>query len=226
MIVPDVQALNANLEIQNLERLMEEMAGAPREAMGFRSPGEKTKYEVQRLENASARIFQNKIKQFEEQIVEPLLNAMLELARRNLTGATTIKVFDDEFKVASFQELTVEDITGIGRIKPIGARHFAEEAELIQNLTNLTGSNLWPAVQPHFSGVILAKILENIFHLDSYGVVVPYIALSEQADAQKQVQALQEQMHNYTMTPTGQGTDFDVHPQQPAMPPPGALQEA
>jgi len=52
--------------------------------MGFRSPGEKTKYEVQRLENASARIFQNKINQFEEQIVEPLLNAMLELARRNL----------------------------------------------------------------------------------------------------------------------------------------------
>src|SRR6266576_2036692 len=67
MVVPDVNALQANLEIQNLERLMEEMAGAPREAMGFRTPGEKTKYEVQRLENASARVFQNKIKQFEEQ---------------------------------------------------------------------------------------------------------------------------------------------------------------
>src|SRR5260370_15713371 len=95
LLVPDVNALNANLEIQNLERLMEEMAGAPREAMGFRTPGEKTKYEVQRLENAAARVFQNKIKQFEEQIIEPLLNAMLEMARRNLVGAQTIKVFDD-----------------------------------------------------------------------------------------------------------------------------------
>src|SRR5258708_9446601 len=99
MIVPDGKALSGNLEIENLERLMEEMAGAPREAMGFRTPGEKTKYEVQSLENAAARLFQNKIKQFEEQIIEPLLNAMLELARRNLTGPTVIKVFDDEFKI-------------------------------------------------------------------------------------------------------------------------------
>jgi hypothetical protein len=121
---------------------MEEMAGAPKEAMGFRSPGEKTKYEVQRLENAASRVFQNKINQFEE-IVEPLMNAMLELARRNMSGTMTIKVFNDEFKTSSFQSLTVEDITGIGRIKPVAARHFAEQADLIQNVTNLTNSGLW-----------------------------------------------------------------------------------
>jgi hypothetical protein len=210
MVVPNVQALNANLEIQNLERLMEEMAGAPREAMGFRTPGEKTKYEVQRLENAASRVFQNKIKQFEEQIVEPVLNAMLELARRNLTGALTIKVFDDEFKVASFQELSVQDILGVGRIKPIAARHFAEQAELIQNLTSLTGSGLWPTVQPHFSGVKLAKIVEKIFNLDDYEVVTPFIALAEQADAQRQAQVLQEQVAMETTTATGIGEDYDL----------------
>jgi len=94
LLQPQVQALNSNMEIQNLMNLMEQMAGAPKEAMGFRSPGEKTKYEVQRLENASSRIYQNKINQFEEQVIEPLLNAMLELARRNMTDATTIRVFD------------------------------------------------------------------------------------------------------------------------------------
>jgi hypothetical protein len=212
MMVPDVQALQANFEIQNLERLMEEMAGAPREAMGFRTPGEKTKYEVQRLENAAARVFQNKIKQFEEQKEEPLLNAMLEQARRNLTGSLVIKVFDDEFKVASFQDLSVEDITGIGRIKPVAARHFAEQADLIQNLTNLTGSQLWPVVQPHFSGVKLAKILENIFNLDDYEVVTPYIALAEQADAQRQVQSLQEQLAMEAGTASGIGEDYDLNP--------------
>lgn len=210
MIVPDVQALNANLEVQNLERLMEEMAGAPREAMGFRTPGEKTKYEVQRLENAAARVFQNKIKQFEEQMIEPLLNAMLELARRNLTGTTTIKVFNDEFKTASFQTLTVEDITGVGRIKPVAARHFAEQADLIQNLTNLTGSGLWPTVQPHFSGVKLAKIVENIFNLDDYEVVLPYVALSEQAEGQKLVHALEEGVMQASATPSGMGNDYDL----------------
>jgi hypothetical protein len=211
MVVPDVQALNANLEIQNLERLMEEMAGAPREAMGFRTPGEKTKYEVQRLENAAARLFSNKISQFEEEMVEPLLNAMLELARRNMQGVNTIRVFDDQFKIATFQELTIEDITGIGRIKPVAARHFAEQAELIQNLTALTGSNLWATVQPHFSGVRLAQILEKVFNLDDYQVVMPFVSISEQAEAQKFQQALEEQMQQYTQTASGQGHDFDMN---------------
>lgn len=210
MLAPDVRALDANMEIQNLERLMEEMAGAPREAMGFRTPGEKTKYEVQRLENAAARVFQNKIKQFEEQIVEPVLNAMLELARRNLTGTTVIKVFNDEFKTASFQALTVEDITGIGRIKPVAARHFAEQAELIQNLTNLTNSGLWPTVQPHFSGVKLSKIIENYFNLDEYGVVLPFVGLTEQAEGQKLANSLQQQVHMAAGTATGQNGDYDL----------------
>jgi hypothetical protein len=210
ILAPDVSLANVDSEFINKERLMEEMAGAPREAMGFRTPGEKTKYEVQRLENASARVFQNKIKQFEEQVVEPLLNAMLELARRNLTGTTVIKVFNDEFKTASFQSLTVEDITGIGRIKPVAARHFAEQADLIQNLTNLTNSGLWPVIQPHFSGVKLSKIIENIFNLDDYEVVLPFVGLSEQAEGQKLANALEEQMHKSTMTASGIGTDFDM----------------
>jgi len=224
MIVPDVNALQANFEIQNLERLMEEMAGAPREAMGFRTPGEKTKYEVQRLENAASRVFQNKINQFEEQKVEKLLNAMLELARRNLTGSTVIKVFDDEFKVASFQELTVQDITGVGRIKPVAARHFAEQAELVQNLTSLTGSNLWPTVQPHFSGIKLAKIVEDIFDLKDYEVVVPYVALAEQADGQKQSNALEQQVMMDLNTASGIGGDYDLPPSEGQQPPQGLPQ--
>jgi hypothetical protein len=219
LVVPEVQALNANMEIQNLAALMEEMAGAPKEAMGFRSPGEKTKYEVQRLENASARIFQNKINQFEQQMVEPLLNAMLELAQRNLNGTTVIRVFDDEFKVATFQTLTVEDITGVGRIKPIAARHFAEQAELIQNLTALTGSGLWPTVQPHFSGVEMAKMLENVFDLSDYHIVRPFVQIEEQYEAQQQVNAIQERLHQQMGTATGLGEDYDANPDgSPAKP--------
>lgn len=210
LLVPDVNALSANLEIEALERKMEEMSGSPREAMGIRTPGEKTKYEIQAMENAVSRMYHSKIIQFSEQMVEPLMNAMLELARRNMTGSTTIKVFDDEFKVASFQSLTAEDITGIGRIKPVAARHFAEQAQLVQNLTNLTGSGLWPTIQPHFSGVKLAKIIENVFDLDDYEVVLPYVALSEQAEGQKMVQSLQEQVQMSAATATGIGEDFDL----------------
>jgi hypothetical protein len=225
LVTPEVQPLQLNMEMQRLEDTMEAMAGAPKEAMGFRSPGEKTKYEVQRLENAASRIYQNKINQFEEQIIEPLLNAMLELARRNMVGTTAIRVFDDDFKVASFQDLTVEDITGIGRIKPIAARHFAEQAEIIQNLTNLTGSGLWQSVQAHFSGKKMAKIIEDIFDLKDYELVTPFVALAEQAEGQKLVQALQEQLAQQTQTATGMGEDFDMEGPHPQKPSPGGKQE-
>lgn len=219
LVQPDVQIMQSNMELGNIATLMEEMAGAPKEAMGIRSPGEKTKYEVQRLENASSRLFQNKIFQFSE-FMDTCLNAMLELAQRNLSAITSIRVFNDEFQTTTFQSLSVDDITGIGRIRAIGARHFAEQAELIQNLTSLTGSGLWPSVQPHFSTITLAKILESSFDLKDYKVVTPYIQLAEQADAQRMVQALQEQLHQEAGTATGMGTDYDTDQSGNFSPPP------
>jgi hypothetical protein len=215
LITPDVNIMGANMEIERLQMQMEEMAGAPKEAMGFRTPGEKTKYEVQSMQNASGRIYQNKTGQFDEQMVERLLNAQLELAKRNMSGTTTIRVFDDEFKVASFQSLTVSDITGTGRIRPIAARHFAEQAQLVQNLTQLAASQLWPVVSPHFSGIKMAKIFEDVFDLKEQEMVTPYIAIAEQADAQRQVQALSRSLQKEIMTPTGLGDDFDLDRELP-----------
>lgn len=233
ILQPEVSVLNAQFELAQLEAKMEEMAGAPKEAMGFRTPGEKTKYEVQRLENAASRVFQNKIKQFEEQMVEPLLNAMLEMARRNLTGTSVIKVFDDEQKVSMFQSLSVQDITGTGRIRPIAARHFAEQAELVQNLTNLAGSGLWPIVQPHVSSIQLAKFFEDVFDVTQYNIFgPPFISLAEQADAQKFAQVLEEQVLMAQATATGMNGDYDltdllspqVQPMQPQGPAPDQQQ--
>lgn len=212
IVQPAVQIMQSDSEINFYMNTMEETAGAPKEAMGFRTPGEKTRYEVQRLENAASRVFQTKIKQFEEQIVERVLNAMLELARRNLSGATVIKVFDDELKAATFKTLTVEDISGVGRIKPIAARHFAEQAELVQNLTSLASSNLWPVVQPHFSSVKLAKMFEKNFNMEQEEIVLPFVQLTEQADGQRMAQALQEQVLQSTQTASGMGEDYDLQP--------------
>lgn len=209
LVNPEVQPLNSNMEIANLANLIEEMAGAPKEAMGFRSPGEKTAYEVQRLENAASRIFQHRIAQFEEHMTEPLLNAMLELAKRNMVESTTIRVMDDEFNLATFQELTVEDITGVGRLRPVAARHFAEQAQLIQNLTNLTSTGVWQTVQPHFSSVKMAKVVEDALNLKELELVTPYISIAEQAEAQMQSNMMQQVMQRQLSTPTGLGNDYD-----------------
>jgi hypothetical protein len=201
---PQVQAMQADTQIALLEAKMEEMAGSPKEAMGFRTPGEKTKYEVQQLENAASRIFQNKIAQFERDFLEPLLNAMLELASRNL-DKTSVRVFDQEFKIALFQDMTAEDITGNGRIKPVAARHFAEKAQQVQNITAFFGSNIGadPQVRMHFSGVETARLFEDLLDLDQWNIVEPYVRITEMKDAQMMQNSAQEQVAMQTTTPSG-----------------------
>lgn len=202
MLAPQVQALQANTEISILEMKMEEMAGSPKEAMGFRTPGEKTKYEVQRLENAASRIFQAKIKQFERAHLEIILNAMLELARRHL-DKITIRAFDDEIKLAYFKELNAADLTGNGRIRPIAARHFAEQAELLQNLTGFYNSAIGadPEIKAHISTVKLANMIEELLEIQEYDIIEPYIRLTEQQEAQKLQNVGQEQTAMTAITP-------------------------
>lgn len=208
LLTPNAQALQVNTEIALIERTMEEMAGSPKEAMGLRTPGEKTAYEVQRLENAAGRIFQSKIAQFEEQIVEKLLNAMLEIARRKM-GPTMIRAFDDEFKFVTFSSLSPQDITGQGRLRPLAARHFAEKAEMIQNLTTFFGSPIGqdPDVKVHFSGIRLSEMIEELLNLEDYRIVEPFVRLSEQADAQRLANSHQESVGMEAMTPSGIAQD-------------------
>lgn len=204
MIAPDFNVLNANLEITTLEQKMEEMAGSPKEAMGIRTPGEKTAYEVQRLENASGRMFQAKTEMFEEQMTEKLLNGMLEKARRYL-DPTEIGVFDDQYNVSIFTTLDARDITGNGKIQPVAARHFAEYAEKIQNITNFFNSKLGmdPAVTVHLSGIKTAQMVIDLLDLEGYDLVTPYIRLSEQQQAQNLSNTGQEQSMMQIGTPSG-----------------------
>lgn len=204
MMAPQVQALQANTEIAQLEAKMEEMAGSPKEAMGFRTPGEKTKYEVQRLENAASRIFQAKIKDFERQILENTLNAMLEMSRRHL-DKITIRAFDDELKLSVFQELSAAELTGNGRIRPVAARHFAEQAEMLQNLTGFYASAIGadPEIKAHISTIKVARMIEELLEIKDYEIVQPYIRITEQAEAQRFANAHQEQTMAELGTPAG-----------------------
>jgi hypothetical protein len=208
LLSPDPSVLQTNNDIALLEQKMEEMAGAPKEAMGFRTPGEKTKYEVQRLENAGGRIFEAKIKHYEQNFTEILLNAGLELARRNMNQAT-IRVFDDEFKAADFLTLSAADITGNGRIRPLAARHFAEQAQLVQNLTNFFGSNAGQdqAVLVHMSGLKLAQLWEEQLELEDFQIVQPFVRITEQADGQRLAQSHQESVAMEAQTPSGLSQD-------------------
>ena len=164
--------------------------------MGFRTPGEKTAYEVQTLENGANRIFNNKTAYFEEMFLEPLINDMLEMARRNLNEADSIRVLDDETQAVTFQTITKEDITARGKIRPIGARHFAQNANTLQNLSQFAASPLGanPALMAHFSGKRLAQAVETLLGVEKYKIMQPNIGLYEAAEM-RQIQASLDQSH-------------------------------
>lgn len=185
--------IQAESQMQMIEQRMEMYAGAPREAMGVRTPGEKTAFEVQQLQNASGRIFQEKINQFETELLEKVLNAMLEVSRRNLNRSDTIRVIDNDLGVEQFKEITKEDITAAGVIRPIGARHFAAQAQLMQNLSASFNSPMFQMIAPHISSKRLAELWADNLGLERYGIVQPNIAVFEQQETQQLVQQTQEQ---------------------------------
>jgi hypothetical protein len=218
---PDTTALNADLQIQELEQQMEDMAGAPRMAMGIRTPGEKTKFEVQTLDNAASRVFQNKISYFERHFLEPLLNNMLELARRNVDTVELVRVLDDDIGVVKFLQVTKADLMSRGRLVPIGARHFAAQANLIQNLTTLSGTGIYqdPAVQVHFSGLKLAKLLEDNLGLSQHRIVEPNVRIIENAESQQLAMSANDQSQMAGLTPAMTEEDIPLGTSEEEGPP-------
>lgn len=185
-MAPDVTMLQADTQVAIYEAKMEEMAGAPKQAMGFRTPGEKTAYEIQVLENGANRIFLNKTSYFEEVFLEPLLNDMLELARRNFNEEDTIRVLDDSGAVL-FKKIRKDDLSASGKIRPVGARHFAQNAQMIQNLTSFYSSAIGqdPAVLVHLSGKKIAEISEHLLGIERFSIYGENVRLMEQVETQK-----------------------------------------
>jgi hypothetical protein len=221
---PDTTMLSADTQIQMIEAKMEEMAGAPKQAMGFRTPGEKTAYEVQVLENGANRVFLNKTSYFEEIFLEPLLNDMLEMARRNLNENDTIRVLDDASGAVLFQSISREDLTANGKIRPLGARHFAQYATLVQNITQLYNSAIGqdPAVQVHLSGKKIAEIMEKLLGWERMGIYGDNIRLLEMAETEriKQSISMMMQSEQKAVDPEGQfqpPTDASGKPTDPGM---------
>src|SRR3972149_531639 len=170
----------ANSEIQLIEDRMELYAGAPREAMGIRSPGEKTAFEVDQLSSAAGKIFQQKITHFEINLLENLLNKMLESAQRNLSVVDTIRVMDTDLAATLFREVTADDIIANGKIRPIGARHFSKQSQDLRNLSDVLNTAVGQMVAPHMSAIELTKFIDDSLGLKGYGIFSPDAALKEQ----------------------------------------------
>lgn len=187
--------ITAEQTMQLIEDRMELYAGAPRQAAGIRTPGEKTKFEVATLENAAGRIFQDKIIKFETHLLEPVLNDMLSQAHRNFDRIDAIRVLDKDLGVKSFREITKEDITANGVLRPVGARHFAQKAQIMQDLVGIFNSPIAQMIAPHTSGIQMTELIKEILDLRGWDDLFrPNVAIQEQQETQRMVNNAQENL--------------------------------
>lgn len=188
-------------QIQILEDKMELYAGAPREAAGIRTPGEKTAFEVDSLQTAAGRIFTEKIVTF-ELFMEKLLNSMFEIAHRNFNEIDTIRTIDNDLGVASFKEITKDDITAKGILRPIGARHFSQKAKELQNLIGIFNTPaLAQMLMPHTSGISMTEYIEDSLDIRGYDLFRPNVAIAEQQQTQGLVNQASEDLEVEQSTP-------------------------
>ncbi|GAF98755.1 unnamed protein product, partial [marine sediment metagenome] len=165
----------------------------PREAMGVRTPGEKTALEVQTLSNAAGRIFQEKTTNFEINLLEPLLNDMLESARRNIDGSDIVRIKNTELGITEFLSITRDDITANGLIRPVGARHFSKQAQDLQNLIGIFNSPIASLIAPHTSATALTNFVNDVTGLSGYNIFSANVAVFEQQETASTAGRVQEE---------------------------------
>ncbi len=207
---PNAAAIQVNNEIGYLMNLMERMAGAPEQAMGIRTPGEKTKFEVQTLDNASQRVFLHKTSKFEG-LIDKVLNLFLEMSRRNLNTTDLIRIEDTDTGASDFLSITKEDITAKGKLRPVGSRHFAAQAQLLQNLQNLYATPLGEMLKAHTSTKKLAIKVEDAMGLTKFGIFRENIGVIELQETQQ----LMNQAEQTTEQEVGTPIDEEIPPATP-----------
>lgn len=213
LLRPDTSVLTADNQIAFYHRMMEEMAGSPRESMGFRTPGEKTAFEVEVLTQGADRVFQDKLNHFEV-FIQQILNLMFELMIRNFNLTDIAQVFNDDTKALEMQEITREDVVANGTLKPVGAKHFADRNKRVKELQNFLMLKGDPSIAPHVSGLEAAKMFEEELGWQKYNIVEENIAIREQAITQMEAaeaqRAIQQAMGEQPQPQEGQ-----VEPQAP-----------
>lgn len=190
---PDSSVLQADNQIAIYHGLMELMAGSPREMMGFRTPGEKTAFEVQTLQAGADRLFLDKVNHFEETFIEPILNLMFELIIRNLDIVDVVRVFNDETKAEEISRITRDDLAATGVLRPMGGKHYAARNKRVQELSQflqIVGSN--PLFNSHFSAVRAGNMLEEELGFDKWNLFEENIGIKEQINSQVQAALLQQ----------------------------------
>jgi len=116
-----------------------------------------------------------------------------------------IRVMDDDIGVVSFMSITKDDITAKGKLRPVGARHYANRAQLMQNLSGVFNSPVGQIIAPHVSSKRLAKLVEDFMGFEKFDLIEDNVAVFEQQETQQLVQGAQLQNDVAAQIPVEEG---------------------
>ena len=197
MLVPDSTALNADNQIANYHRVMEDMAGAPPESRGIRTPGEKTAFEVSKLNENATMMFVDKARIF-ERMLETMLKETFELMLINFDVEEYTEIFEGSTEADALEALSLENTLQRGEFTAIGARHWTRRnRETLEMQNFMQGPLKDPKVRAHVDGAKLASFWERKLNIEDEGIVEDYAGVKEdvrlQAIAQEEAKNIQEE---------------------------------
>lgn len=176
--------LMANTEINQYQRLMQEYAGAPPESRGIRTPGEKTAFEVDKLDQNANMLFVDKARNF-ELMLEGALKEAFYLMMINFDGDDYAVIFGEDGR-EELRQLSQEDVQSYGDFKAVGARYWSRrnrESLELANFLQLKAQDP-QGIAMHISNERLAKLIEKKLGIDDAHIVEPFIGLKEQVQGQ------------------------------------------
>lgn len=209
-LVPDVGVLQADSGIAVYHQLMEQFAGVPSETRGIRTPGEKTAFEIDKLDNNANGMFIDKTRNFEI-LLEGILKEAHDLMLINFDENDYIEIFDDIENAEIIKEVSRDQVTALGQFIAVGSQHWARRQRRTQEMQTLQlGPMQDPKINIHISGINLAKFYEEELNLEDHSIVEPFIGVKESVQAEAIAEAERQKLQQETGEPTG--------PAQPVQP--------
>ena len=185
-------AINSHRIAVEMMNMMEEFTSVPRQAAGIRTPGERTAFEVAQLNNATNRMFAEVAQRIEIQMVEPLINDALELARKYGDTLDMVRMVGED-KTLRFLQLDALSLGKTGKIRVKGARHHAETQQRLASL--MQGIPLLQSlgITTHVDDWKAAEMMSEMLGLDDYGIFIKHAQIYSQAEAASVAQTAQEE---------------------------------
>lgn len=207
-IRPDSTVLTFDNQIMMHRDLARTAARLPQQLAGFRTAGEKTATEVQSLNDGAFRGFINKVAQVEEDLLEPLVQAEMRIAKDNFSSI--IKVLEeDEDGVMLTTSITEDDLSANGKLLPMGSRRFSRQLQQLQGLTQLTNTNIAQLVGQHINTYNLAKAVEQLYGFDKFGFVNKFASIDEQLEMQEKQMMAEQEMVRQASEPTAMEMEME-----------------